>query len=258
MDLIFNRQGPAGEPMIGAMAFARLNYQHQIRARIDHHTQGSIMRQIIRHSYAWLLLAVLFVHSAFGQTDGAGAAAPPSSSELHGFTVDFHLASEADKSTTLPSLTNQLAIVESVGLPEKILAFLRTVPILVDPSLKGMPGQYTAMEGKFVVRVRPIELPNNKPIVLHELLHAYHHQVLTLANKDIESAYQRAMRPGVYPENFRQAHFLENEKEYFAILGTIYLFGDIQQPPFNCQIPSRYDPELMVFFAEHFGPHKCQ
>ncbi|MDP3332488.1 MAG: hypothetical protein Q8Q40_05595 [Methylococcaceae bacterium] len=90
------------------------------------------------------------------------------------------------------------------------------------------------------------------------MLHAYHHRVLGSADQAIVNAYQKAKHPGVYPANFQSAHFLENAKEYFAVIGTIYLFGNIQQPPFNCAIPSKLDPEYLAFLGEQFSPHSCK
>jgi hypothetical protein len=64
--------------------------------------------------------------------------------------------------------------------------------------------------------------------------------------------------PGRYPEKFQGAHFLENPKEYFAVMGTIYLFGRIQQPPFDCAVLVKTDPDYLAFMAKEFGPHTCQ
>ncbi len=204
------------------------------------------------------ILLCLSINVAFVETSAAADSAEQTVSEYHGFHIDSHLLNEQQIDTVLPSLVKQLIIVESVGLPNAMVEFFKGIPIVIDPSLKEMPGQYTKFRGSWLVRVQPIVMPENKPIVLHELLHAYHHQVLSLQNPDILNAYRKAKQSGVYPDKFQSTHFLENEKEYFAVMGTIYLFGNIQQPPFNCEVLSKTDPEYLTFLAAQFGPHACK
>lgn len=205
-----------------------------------------------------LLLAFLFANTALGQTSAAVADATPTlseSTEYHGFRVDDHLLSAQQKAVFLPSFIKQLTIVESVGLPVEALDFFREIPIVVDPTLREMPGQYT---GTGIVRVQPVPMAGNKPILLHELLHAYHQKIVSLQNQDVIRAYQKEKQPGVFPANFQSAHFLENNREYFAVTASIFLFGDIQQPPFNCAIVAKNDPEYLAFLAGLFGPHPCK
>jgi hypothetical protein len=61
-----------------------------------------------------------------------------------------------------------------------------------------------------------------------------------------------------YPLRFQQRpNFLSNEKEFFAVTGTIYLFGKIQQVPFTCETMSKSDPAYMAFLESTFGHHEC-
>lgn len=184
----------------------------------------------------------------------ADTAAAAAVIELHGFHVDTHQTSPSQLGAVLPSLGDQLAIVESVGLPPRVLAFMRSVPLVIDPALSGNPGFYK----KGVVLIQPIVFPKDKPILLHELLHAYHLQTLPLPTPEIRSAYDDAIRTDMYPVSFRSAHFLENPREYFAVIGTIYLFGKIQQPPYDCKIPAARQPQFLAFLAAQFGPHDCK
>ena len=46
-----------------------------------------------------------------------------------------------------------------------------------------------------------------------------------------------------FPARFQSSHFLENGKEFFAVTGTLYLFGDIQQPPFSCAALDKLDAD---------------
>jgi hypothetical protein len=184
------------------------------------------------------------------------ACANADAGEYHGFQIDDSaqpLAPEA-----LASLTAQLDVVESSGLPPGVLASLKQTPIVVDPGLRGNPGIFAVREGSGAVYVRPIVFDANKPIVLHELLHAYHFRVLRLDRPEIQQAYQHAKASEAFPARFQSSHFLENGKEFFAVTGTLYLFGDIQQPPFSCTALARLDSDYLAFLAAQFGPHACR
>jgi hypothetical protein len=198
-----------------------------------------------------LLLATLFLISPHAMAD----------LEYHGFTIDDHLLDSGQKASfselAVPSLIEQLAIVESVGLPPDMLDFFKKTKILIDPALRGNPGIFSVQNGEGRVTIQPVAFPSNKPILLHELLHAYHFHVASLRNPAILEAFEAAGRAGVYPPAFHRAHFLENPKEFFAVTGTIYLFGRIQQPPFNCEVLAKNDPAYLAFLEKTFGRHEC-
>lgn len=182
--------------------------------------------------------------------------------EYHGFTIDDHLLDDAQKASfaaqPAASMIEQLNIVEAAGLPPAILDFFKKTKIVVDPSIRGNPGLFSERGGEGAVRIQPIVFPVNRPIILHELLHAYHFHILSLKNPAIRDAYDAASRAGIYPAKFQQAHFLQNAKEYFAVTSTIYLFGEIQQPPFNCATLAKNDPAYLAFLEKTFGHHECR
>jgi hypothetical protein len=180
----------------------------------------------------------------------------PEATKLRGFDVYFHLIDQERKQRMLPSLLQQFDIVEQVGVPEEVLGFFRSVPILIDPSVTSGKGHAQMVNGRPVVRLLPTELPRDRPILLHELLHAYHFEKLG-RTPAIRAAYQQA-RNGIYPKKYANAHFLENPKEYFAVIASIFLYGKkIDQPPYNCGISAKQQPEFIAFLAEQFGPHPC-
>jgi len=57
-------------------------------------------------------------------------------------------------------------------------------------------------------------------VIMHELAHAYHDQVLSFENKDVLAAHKRAREEGKYPENDWVVR--ANHKEFFAGLTTRY------------------------------------
>ena len=178
--------------------------------------------------------------------------------EYHGFHIDDRQLDAGQREAFTASITGQLDIVERANLPPAMLDFFRQTRIEVDASIKGNPGVFRVDHGAGAVFVRPEPFPANKPILLHELLHAYHFNVLGLRSQPILDGFAAASKDGVYPAGFHRAHFLENAKEYFAVTGTIYLVGEIQQPPFNCAVLAKNDASYLAFMAATFGPHDCK
>jgi hypothetical protein len=194
---------------------------------------------------------VLLIVAALGASVGAAAA------DYHGFQIDESAQGGGLPPRVLASLHEQLDIVEAVGLPAPVLGALKQTKIVVDPDLRGNPGVFSVQGGEGAVRVRPIVFPADKPILLHELLHAYHFSVLTMRNREVAQGFQYAREHNLFPQ-YGGAHFMENPKEYFAVTGTLYLFGDIQQPPFSCAALASLSPDYLAFLAAQFGPHECR
>jgi hypothetical protein len=176
--------------------------------------------------------------------------------DYHGFQIDE--SAQQLLPAARASLQAQLDIVDAVGLPAQVVAELKATPIVVDPELRGNPGIFAVRGGRGAVVVRPIVFAPNKPILLHELLHAYHFSVLHMDNSEIRQAYQHARESDAFPARFQSSHFLENGKEFFAVTGTLFLFGDIQQPPFSCAALNKLDADYLAFLARQFGPHTCR
>lgn len=178
--------------------------------------------------------------------------------EIRGFRVDVSPASENQKRKLLPSLERQIAIVESVNLPEEVLGFFRTVPIVVNPALTKMNGEYAQVDGGWAVGVKPVSLPDDRAILLHELLHAYQHQILKPPVPEIGRAYREALLPKTYPKNYREAYFLTNPREYFAVAGEVYLFGKTKRPPFACSNIMSAQPQFVAYLGQLFGERPCK
>jgi hypothetical protein len=183
------------------------------------------------------------------------AASHTLAADYHGFRIDesrTHLSGDEQA-----SLFRQLDIIESAALPPAVLDAMKQTPVVVDPDLRGNPGIFAVRNGVASVYVRPIEFPQNKPILLHEFLHAYHFGVIHLDRAEIQEEFQLTKQSSMFPARFQSSHFLENAKEFFAVTGTLYLFGNIQQPPFDCMALSRLRPQYLAFLHEQFGPPHC-
>jgi hypothetical protein len=176
--------------------------------------------------------------------------------EYHGFKIDEskgRLSREQED-----SLFKQLDIIERAALPPAVIDTMKQTAIVVDPDLRGNPGIFAVRDGAAAVYVRPMEFPENKPIVLHEFLHAYHFRALRLDRPEIQDEFQWVKHANLFPERYQSSHFLENAKEFFAVTGTLYLFGNIQQPPFDCSALSRLRPQYLKFLNDQFGPSRCR
>lgn len=176
--------------------------------------------------------------------------------EYHGFHIDDSAATLAPQ--VQASLAAQLDIVEAAGLPPAVLEVMKQTPIVVDPALRGNPGIFAVRGPGGAVYVQPIVFDADKPILLHELLHAYQFRVLGLERPEIVQAYRQVKGSNLFPARFQSSHFLENGKEFFAVTGTLFLFGDIQQPPFSCAALGKLPADYLAFLAAQFGPHNCR
>lgn len=197
---------------------------------------------IKRHSFA------MFAACAFWMTASAAGAA-------EGFRIVQ--PTQPLSAEVMASLAIQVGLVESAGLPPHVLDAMKQTTIVIDPDLEDKHGMFVVRRGVGTVHLRPIEFAADRPILLHELLHAYHFKVLGRDRPEIVQEYQRVKTAKLFPARFQDAHFLKNDKEFFAVTATLYLFGDLRQPPFRCTALSRLDAAYLTFLGAQFGPNKC-
>jgi hypothetical protein len=159
----------------------------------------------------------------------AGAAADPLVFSYHGWQVDLTNArGAAPDQEMVAAVERQLDIVEHVGLKPDVLQFMRTIRVWADPSGASFgPGHYGRATG---VDLRVKRLEPNKPIILHEFLHAYHDRMVPegFNNPDIRKFFQAGKT--YWPSD---SYMLSNNREFFAVTASVYLFGDIDRPPFS-------------------------
>ncbi|MBK9145277.1 MAG: hypothetical protein IPM23_22630 [Candidatus Melainabacteria bacterium] len=92
-------------------------------------------------------------------------------------------------------------------------------------------------------------------MVLHELAHAFHDQVLGQDNQGIKESFDHARESRLYESvldckrNRRRAYALTNEKEYFAECTEAY-FGKNDFYPFNRADLQRYDPQMYALLGK--------
>lgn len=205
-----------------------------------------------------ILLRALCVSNLLGFCVSVPAAVPASWIEVEGYQVDMTLAPKSREAETLANLRHQIRIIDAARPPGPVRDFFRTVRIVIDPSLAGMNGQYIPGEDGWVVRARPGRWPRDRAILLHEFLHAYQQQVLGQPTPPVGRAFQEAQRAGTYPRGYKDAYFLSNAREYFAVVAEIYLAGPSFRPPYNCRNVQKAQPDFIRYLATLFGERECR
>jgi hypothetical protein len=178
--------------------------------------------------------------------------------DVAGYQVDMDLTPKSQATETVSNLQHQIDMIDAAKLPEKVQSYFHTVKIVIDPSLTGMNGQYAQIGGAWVVRARPGQWPPDRAILLHELLHAYHREVLGQPTPPVGRALAEAIREGTYPPDYKDAYFLSNGREYFAVVGEIYIAGPSFRPPYNCGIVQKAQPGFISYLATLFGERECE
>lgn len=86
-------------------------------------------------------------------------------------------------------------------------------------------------------------------MVVHELSHAYHHQVLGYGHEGIKAAYAHALESGIYDSVMRyngkreKAYAMNNDQEYFAECSEAF-FGTNDFYPFVNAELKQHDPKM--------------
>jgi dipeptidyl-peptidase-4 len=208
----------------------------------------------------------------------------PEQRDIEGWTVHIDprmLEGEhaAEGARALEMLANHLQRI-AVLMPEKPLAEMRRLEIWIEhdhPVLNVEPGPYHPDKGWLVQRGHDPRLAGkvhitraasllerhhmvkHPAVILHELAHSYHHQVLGFDDPRIIAAYKKAMAAGLYDEVLTytgkkaRAYAATNEKEYFAE-GTEAYFYKNDFYPFTRAELQKHDPVLYELLLEIWGP----
>lgn len=98
-------------------------------------------------------------------------------------------------------------------------------------------------------------------VVMHELAHAYHDQMLSFENKEIIAAYEAAKKAGIYEKVLLYSgrmvrHYgLNNHKEYFAEATEAYLGVNDFYPFVRAEL-KQHDPRMFKIMEKVWGPVK--
>ncbi len=188
---------------------------------------------------------------------------------IHGWTVQVSEVLLNDDSElgerAIELLENKLFEARRV-LPEQALKRLQKAPIWLDREHDPFPGgvyhpsaDWLREHGHNPDMAGGVHIANatnflnwthDQPaMVIHELAHAFHHQVLGYGNEDIKQAYQNAVESQKYESVMRyngemqRAYALNNEQEYFAEASEAY-FGVNDFYPFVRAELNHHDPDI--------------
>jgi hypothetical protein len=208
--------------------------------------------------------------------------ADPVERKIEGWTVKVDpklLAAENESlaQQSLEALANHLQRIKYI-VPEDRLARLRELPIWLDlehPKLANMQyhpsREWLISHGHDPRLARHVHIPRARElldrgmwakhpyVVLHELAHAYHDQVLGFDDAEIIAAYDIAKERGIYDKVLLYTgrtvrHYgLTNHKEYFAEATEAY-FGVNDFYPFVRAELKQHDPGMFGLLEKLWGP----
>lgn len=208
----------------------------------------------------------------------------PVTQQIEGWTVyvdpKMLKGADAEKDTeALKMLANHLQRI-AVLMPEKSLAEIRNLDIWIEhdhPFLNVEPGPYhpsadwlidhghDARLAKKVHVTRAASLlerhhmVKHPMVILHELAHSYHDQVLGFDEPRIKEAYDLAMKEGLYDETLlyngekKRAYAATNPMEYFAEGTEAYFYKNDFYPFVRVEL-EKHDPRLHALLVEIWGP----
>lgn len=239
-------------------------------------------RAFLQYSAQLIGAAGLAASTASLQASDAPAFYDPTIKQIEGWTVsiDPQLLQEENQETAnqaLTALANHLQRVRFI-VPANRLEKLQTLPIwleLDNAKLGNM--QYHPDRGWLLANghdprlVKHVHIPRAKDlfaastwakhpyVVLHELAHAYHDQVLSFDHPDIIATYNAAKEKGIYEEVLlftgrKVRHYgMTNHKEYFAEATEAY-FGVNDFYPFVRAELKEHDPDMFALLEKIWGP----
>jgi hypothetical protein len=200
------------------------------------------------HRLAFLpLVLFVLVAPAFGASDVIGGVL-----SYRGFAVDMTLVDTAPNRDAIEaSLKKQIDIAADCGAKPEIMAFWRRQKI----RLKFGGGDGGGHAGPGGIEIEAAPQPPEKPIVLHELLHALHGRYMPNGanNADIEKFYNRAVETQAYPPG---EYVLKNKAEFFAVTASLYLWGFVARAPHDRATLRAKQPIYYAWLGDLFGVKK--
>src|SRR5262249_52575614 len=112
------------------------------------------------------------------------------------------------------------------------------------------PGAYSGTTRTVVLQAQVYD--KDRPILLHELLHAYHDQRIPdgFRNSEILSLYQQARDGKQFPAG---SYMLSSVQEYFAMMASVYLHGSAARDPFTRDVVMSKQPDCYRWLDKEFG-----
>lgn len=161
-----------------------------------------------------------------------------------GHTVDLGAVAPSERSALAASIRRQIELVQGLAIRADIKSWFASIPVTVDPGLN-QPGRYAG--GRLTLNDETS--PPDNPVLLHELLHAYM-DVRLPRDGQLRRFYQQARDSGDWPAD---AYMLSNINEFFAMTGSVALWGRAARPPFTRERLRASLPDCYGWLAGEFG-----
>jgi hypothetical protein len=175
--------------------------------------------------------------------------------EYSGFKIDISdVQPGATRDTIMTALRTQIDRVNEVTVPKGTSDFFKSVKVIV-----ATPQDLTA-DSSYDSRTKTVTLRDavwitaaDGPILLHELIHAYHDQRLQGAgrNPDVLRLYNEAASNHLFPSD---SYMMRNHLEYLAQMAVIYLRGQGGRDPFTRENIRMKQPDCYQWLENEFGP----
>jgi hypothetical protein len=210
--------------------------------------------QITLHAIAASAILMTFPGAAMAQKSNSAMVAEDM--VYRGYRIDFsRVIGHVDLDAAKASLRKQVDMVEAIPLKPAIKDFFRSMRVEVKSELlMESGGQAAGVYRSYYQFVQMIALPSNKtaPVLLHELLHAYHAQVMPqgFKNPDVLTFYERGRESHRYQDTW---YVLKNEKEFFAVTASIFLNGTAEHPPYTRAKLKEAQPAYVDWLTKLFG-----
>jgi hypothetical protein len=159
-------------------------------------------------------------------------------------------ANEPLSDALMNSLQAQTDLVEGLDINPKIKTFFHSVPLEIVPTTPRGPGYYSFETQRLLLSMQPV--PPENPVLLHELLHAYHQQRVPdgLRNADVIRFFNEAKSSGKFPP---QSYMLTNMVEFFAMCASVALWGQAARPPSTRADVREKLPEFYSWIVAEFS-----
>jgi hypothetical protein len=204
-------------------------------------------RQILLSTAGLAIISLLGV-PAFAQSGGGGTFG------YRGFTVDISAVQDIPNLREVQaSLKHQIDIAADCGASQAISGFFKSQQIVLKPGSSDGGGHFSS-NSRGVTVDAAVDTPE-KPVLLHELMHAYHFRVLpgALQNPDLQHFYGIAKQNELYPPD---SYVLKNVQEFFAVTASLYLWGNVDRPPHTRETLREKQPVYYKWLGQLFGVEK--
>lgn len=190
------------------------------------------------------ILVALLLTGAVGFSLGRASVSLPSSLKYKGYSVSNVRGLSRDQ---VEALKHQIDMVVALPIKPDAAAFFRAQPIRLSMSL-----EEAGASGVGGVVLRPAEIRNQGPVLLHELLHIYHRRVLPdgIDNAMVENAFESAWDRDLWPPD---SYMMSNKSEFFAMTASAVLNGVVRRPPGTRQNVAERMPTYYRWLVDQFG-----